>query len=96
MHCMHRPFTCYLLAFLLSHVFCCPPSDHCIVQVVALHKEHYVFPLTIAVTKVSGSGTDAIFMGVLKHLPEEADTVKAWIMPAGGASVRQRVVHVPS
>lgn len=52
-------------------------------QVVALHKDHYVFPLTIAVTKASGSGADAIFMGVLQPLDDEPDMVKAWLMPAG-------------
>lgn len=52
-------------------------------QVVALHKDHYVFPLTIAVTKASGSGADAVFMGVLRPLDDQPDTVKAWLMPAG-------------
>lgn len=59
----------------------CLSPDH--LQVVALHRDHYVFPLTIAVTKVSGSGADGIFMGVLKPLQDEADLVRAWIMPAG-------------
>lgn len=35
-------------------------------QVVALHKERYVFPVTLKVTRVSGTGVDAIFMGVMK------------------------------
>lgn len=42
-----------------------------------------MFPLTLYVSKVSGSGADAVFMGVLKPLQDEPDTVKAWIMPAG-------------
>jgi PAS domain S-box-containing protein len=40
-------------------------------EVVALHKERYVFPLRLVVTKVSGAGQDSLFMGVLRvgHLP---------------------------
>jgi hypothetical protein len=60
------------------------PVPLCVLlQVVALHKDHYVFPLTIAVTKASGSGADAVFMGVLRPLDDQPDTVKAWLMPAG-------------
>ena len=36
------------------------------VDVVALHKERYIFPVTLAVTKVSGTGADATFMSVMK------------------------------
>lgn len=53
-------------------------------QVVGLHRDCYVFPLTLLVTKVSGSGPDAVFMGVLKPLPQSPDAVRAWVMPAGG------------
>lgn len=53
------------------------------VQVVALHMEHYVFPVNINVTKVSGSGADAVFMGVLKPLPAAQDVVQAWVVPSG-------------
>jgi len=31
-------------------------------EVVALHKDRFVFPVRIAVTRVSGSGADSIFM----------------------------------
>ncbi len=31
---------------------------------MALHKERYVFPLRLAVSKVSGAGDDSLFMGV--------------------------------
>jgi hypothetical protein len=48
---------------------------------VALHKEHYVFPMTLAVTRVSGTGAEAMFMGVMKPAVEDAGAVKAWIMP---------------
>lgn len=35
-------------------------------EVVAMHKERYVFPISVLVTKVSGQGADSMFMGVLK------------------------------
>lgn len=35
-------------------------------EVVALHKERYVFPVSLLVAKVSGSGADAVYMGILK------------------------------
>jgi len=39
--------------------FTCP-------QVVALHKDRYVFPVTLKVTQIMGTGVDATFMGVMK------------------------------
>jgi hypothetical protein len=63
-------------------------------QVVALHNDRYIFPLTIAVTKVSGSGADAIFMGVLKLLPEVPDVVNAWLVPAGVCLLRLALSNV--
>lgn len=50
---------------------------------VALHKDRFVFPVRIAVTRVSGSGADSIFMGVIKPLEQDPDTIKAWILPTG-------------
>lgn len=35
-------------------------------EVVGIHKDMYVFPLKLAVTKVSGTGADSLFMGVIK------------------------------
>lgn len=35
-------------------------------QVVALHKDRYVFPVTLKVTQIMGTGVDATFMGVMK------------------------------
>lgn len=35
-------------------------------QVVALHKDRYVFPVTLTVSKLSGSGAETTFMSVLK------------------------------
>jgi hypothetical protein len=33
---------------------------------VAMHKERYVLPVSITVTKVSGIGEDTMFMGILE------------------------------
>jgi hypothetical protein len=52
-------------------------------QLVALHKDRYVFPIDLVVTKVSGDGADAIFMGVIHESAEDKNVVKAWIMPGG-------------
>jgi len=57
-----------------SHcVLCCLPwhaeqakildSDR---EVVGLHKQRYVFPLIIHVSKISGAAADSIFLGVVK------------------------------
>lgn len=52
-------------------------------EVVAIHKDRYVFPIKIAVTKVSGTGADSLFMGVLKPAEEDPASVRAWIMTQG-------------
>jgi hypothetical protein len=61
---------------------------------MALHKDRFVFPLHLSVSKASGSGAEAIFMGVLRPLPDEADTVKVWIMPQGARAWRRVCAHV--
>lgn len=60
-----------------------------------------MFPCTITVSKVSGSGADAVFMGVLKPMPAVPDVVQAWIVPAGAlhalhSSVKNTLVKVES
>ncbi|GFR48517.1 hypothetical protein Agub_g10412 [Astrephomene gubernaculifera] len=52
-------------------------------EVVAIHKDRFVFPLKIAVTKVSGTGADSLFMGVLKPADDDTSTVHAWMMTQG-------------
>ncbi|GLC33063.1 hypothetical protein PLESTB_000374500 [Pleodorina starrii] len=52
-------------------------------EVVAIHKDRFVFPLKIAVTKVSGTGADSLFMGVLKPAEDDPGTVHAWMMTQG-------------
>ncbi|GIL88290.1 hypothetical protein Vretifemale_16221 [Volvox reticuliferus] len=56
--------------------------DH-VRDVVALHKERYVFPISLCVTKLSGVGTDSIFLGVIRPVPTSLLIVRAWITPNG-------------
>jgi hypothetical protein len=53
-------------------------------EVVGLHKERYVFPISIAVTKVSGTGQDSVFMGVAKPAPDDPSCVKVRAHQAAG------------
>jgi hypothetical protein len=56
-------------------------------QVVALHKDRTVMPLTMVVQKLCGIGNDAIFMSVLRPAVEsDPSLVKVWITNAGGAA----------
>ncbi|GLI62827.1 hypothetical protein VaNZ11_005578, partial [Volvox africanus] len=52
-------------------------------DVVALHKERHVFPLQICVTKLSGVGTDSIFLGLLRTQPLDSRNARAWVAPNG-------------
>ncbi|GLC57759.1 hypothetical protein PLESTB_001261700 [Pleodorina starrii] len=52
-------------------------------DVVALHKERHVFPLQLCVTKLSGVGTDAIFLGLLRPQPLDSRNVRVWVAPNG-------------
>ncbi|WIA28374.1 hypothetical protein OEZ86_010920 [Tetradesmus obliquus] len=53
-------------------------------EVVALHKDRYVFPVTLTVSKLSGSGAETTFMSVLKEAAEgDTDTIRAWLLISG-------------
>ncbi|GIL79405.1 hypothetical protein Vretimale_18290 [Volvox reticuliferus] len=52
-------------------------------EVVALHRDRYVFPIKILVSKSQGNGADAIFMGLLKEVEADPNQIKAWLMPNG-------------
>ncbi|KAG2423294.1 hypothetical protein HXX76_015443 [Chlamydomonas incerta] len=52
-------------------------------EVVALHMERYVFPVELCVTKLSGTGTDSIFLGVLRPVPPDVRNLRAWMSPNG-------------
>lgn len=47
--------------------------------VPALHKERYVLPVRLAVTKVSGSNEDPTFMGVLEVRPRGVPLAVAFV-----------------
>mmetsp|Transcript_10121 Transcript_10121/g.26269 ORF Transcript_10121/g.26269 Transcript_10121/m.26269 type:complete len:2025 (-) Transcript_10121:314-6388(-) len=60
-------------------------------EVVALHKNRNVFPIQLAVTKVSGVGNDSVFMGVMRPYTVEAGVIRVWCTPSGGViSVDER------
>ncbi|KAG2443224.1 hypothetical protein HYH02_009297 [Chlamydomonas schloesseri] len=52
-------------------------------EVVALHKERYVFPMQLCVTKMSGTGSDSVFLGVARPLASNLLNVRAWVAPNG-------------
>jgi len=54
-----------------------------VMGVVALHKDRYVFPTKLLVTKVSGTGADSVFMGVMRQVADDPDVVKVLAMPQG-------------
>ncbi len=42
-----------------------------------------MFPLQLCVTKLSGVGADAIFLGCLRPAPLDAHNLRAWVTPGG-------------
>ncbi|KAG2443454.1 hypothetical protein HXX76_001811 [Chlamydomonas incerta] len=52
-------------------------------EVVALHKERYVFPMQLCVTRMSGTGSDSVFLGVARPLGSNLLNVRAWVAPNG-------------
>ncbi|GLC68270.1 hypothetical protein PLESTF_000670100 [Pleodorina starrii] len=52
-------------------------------EVVALHKDRYVFPVALCVTKLSGVGSDSIFLGLIRPLPPDIYNLRAWVAPNG-------------
>ncbi|GIM04910.1 hypothetical protein Vretimale_9369 [Volvox reticuliferus] len=52
-------------------------------EVVALHKDRYVFPVALCVTRLSGVGTDSIFLGLIRPLPPNIHDLRAWMAPNG-------------
>ncbi|GFR49210.1 hypothetical protein Agub_g11125, partial [Astrephomene gubernaculifera] len=52
-------------------------------EVLGLHKERYVFPVTLCVTKMSGSGADSIFLGVARPMVPNFLIIRAWVAPNG-------------
>lgn len=52
-------------------------------SVLGLHRERYVFPTRLLVSKVSGDGMDSVFMGVFKPVPEDKTVMNAYVATGG-------------
>lgn len=52
-------------------------------EVLGQHKENFVFPIRITVTRSSGAGADSIFMGVIKAIESDKTIIRAWLLPSG-------------
>ncbi|KAG2497902.1 hypothetical protein HYH03_004167 [Edaphochlamys debaryana] len=52
-------------------------------EVVGMHKDRFVFPLSLCVTKWSGMGADSVFLAVMRPLPPNALHVRVWLAPNG-------------
>jgi len=52
--------------------------------VVGLHKDRTVFPINLGVTKVSGVGSDSVFMGAMHAATAPPNVIRVWCMPTGG------------
>ncbi|KXZ56496.1 hypothetical protein GPECTOR_1g444 [Gonium pectorale] len=64
-----------------------------VTDLVALHKDRYVFPFRLAVSKVSGAGDDSLFMGVIMGVEPPSDTANVYILSGGSvAAVDQAFV----
>lgn len=56
-------------------------------ELLAAHKAHHVFPVSLGLLKMSGTGADSVFLGVIKAQPPAEDCVRMWIMPGGQVGV---------
>ncbi|GFR46156.1 hypothetical protein Agub_g7683, partial [Astrephomene gubernaculifera] len=52
-------------------------------ELVALHKDRYVLPIHLGVTKLSGMGADGVFLGVIRPQPRSFTTLRVWLSPNG-------------
>ncbi|KAG2449445.1 hypothetical protein HYH02_005592 [Chlamydomonas schloesseri] len=52
-------------------------------EVVALHRRRHVFPIKLAVSKLSGQGADSQFLGVIQPVASTPNTVRVWLMTSG-------------
>lgn len=83
-----EPCTQLASSFLLWHASCadgfespaCSPGLH---TQVGLHKDRYVFPVNLCVTKLSGTGSEVVFLAVLRPAPVDSGCVRVWIAPNG-------------
>ncbi|KAG2432252.1 hypothetical protein HXX76_009170 [Chlamydomonas incerta] len=81
---MPQPFSQRHASYLTRYVTTAEPHIlDSVREVVALHKERYVFPISLCVTKMSGTGSDSVFLGVMRLLPPSSLRVRAWVAPNG-------------
>ena len=52
-------------------------------EVVALHKDRQMFPLSLCVARLSGAGMDSLFIGVMRHVPGSLDSQTVKVCCAG-------------
>ncbi|KAG2497033.1 hypothetical protein HYH03_005036 [Edaphochlamys debaryana] len=52
-------------------------------ELIALHRRRYVFPIVLAVSKLSGQGADSQFLGVIRASEASTKAVRVWVMPNG-------------
>ncbi|KAG2449446.1 hypothetical protein HYH02_005593 [Chlamydomonas schloesseri] len=52
-------------------------------EVVALHRRRHVFPIKLAVSKLSGQGADSQFLGVIRLVEVNTKVVRAYVMHNG-------------
>lgn len=52
-------------------------------EVLGLHRDRYVFPTRLKVSKVSGNGPDSVFMGMFRAVEEDSTLVRAYVAPGG-------------
>ena len=69
----------------LSHTRCARPSPTTSsLPPTKQTQDRTVFPITLVVTKISGSGGDSVFLGVLRTTNnDDANIVKLWATPSG-------------
>lgn len=63
--------------------------------VVALHKDRHMFPLSLCVARLSGVGTDTLFIGVMRN-EQLAGTADNQIVKVGNWRMHHRTNEVPS
>ncbi|WIA20263.1 hypothetical protein OEZ85_006098 [Tetradesmus obliquus] len=57
-------------------------------SLVMLHKDHSLFPICLSIARLSGCGSDALFVGVVRHTSQEpcsdgGSIVRFWTTPSG-------------
>lgn len=56
---------------------------HSHLGILGLHKEGYTFPITISAARVSGLGSESLFMGVVRKAEVNKAELRLWASPTG-------------